>query len=60
MNSAFRFPFAIMYYYRKRGMAYAITQAVACAVRPVTRDDAASWINYVVRSKLYQKTDADA
>lgn len=58
MFDMFRFPHTIIYIYRKRGFREAMQRAIQYAKQPVTDDDAAAWVRYVVSSPLYQRTEA--
>lgn len=59
MFDMFRFPYAIIYAFRKRGMRDAVAKAIAYATRPVAHDDAAAWVRYVISSPIYQKHSED-
>ena len=54
MFDHFRFPYAVIYLYRKRGAVAAIDLAVKTANVHVTRDDAHAWLSYILRSPAYK------
>lgn len=58
MFDAFRFPHTIIYTYRKNGFRLALERAMQYAKAPVTQDEAAAYVNYVIRNPLYQRTEA--
>ena len=54
MYDHFRFPFAVIYAYRKYGFRAALDMAMRSAKVPVTENDARNWINYLLRSPAYK------
>lgn len=54
MFESFRFPYAVIHAYRKRGVKYALDLALRCATGFVTRDDAQRWLTHILHSKAYR------
>ncbi len=54
MFEYFRFPYAVIHAYRKRGVKYAVDLALRTATRNVTREDAQRWVIHILHSRVYR------
>jgi len=54
MYDRFRFPFAVIYAYRKRGFRAALDMAIKSAKVPVSETEARAWIAHILSSPVYR------